>query len=157
MVIDHWCSASTIEEVEGEAGDDINCGGNGGNASVKWQLRKSHGNQWNHFLNFSICGVERRRQGRYDRTRRESRLATNKLDSKDGNWWMQFSSDYVLGYWPSFLFSCLAHSASMIEWGWRGGEFRARRAAHFHPDGKWSFSCRRIRKGKLFQDYSSSG
>ena len=38
-------------------------------------------------------------------------------DPKEGNWWMQFGKDYVLGYWPSFLFSYLADSASMIEWG----------------------------------------
>ena len=29
-------------------------------------------------------------------------------DPKEGNWWMQFGKDYVLGYWPSFLFSYLA-------------------------------------------------
>ncbi|CAL9757538.1 unnamed protein product [Musa acuminata subsp. burmannicoides] len=38
-------------------------------------------------------------------------------DPKEGNWWMQFGNDYVLGYWPSFLFSYLSDSASMIEWG----------------------------------------
>lgn len=38
-------------------------------------------------------------------------------DPKEGNWWMQFGNDYVLGYWPSYLFSYLADSASMIEWG----------------------------------------
>ncbi|KAL5198079.1 hypothetical protein ABZP36_001591 [Zizania latifolia] len=38
-------------------------------------------------------------------------------DPKEGNWWMQFGREYVLGYWPSFLFSYLADSASMIEWG----------------------------------------
>ncbi|CAL5398356.1 unnamed protein product [Camellia sinensis] len=38
-------------------------------------------------------------------------------DPKEGNWWMQFGSQYVLGYWPSYLFSYLADSASMIEWG----------------------------------------
>lgn len=38
-------------------------------------------------------------------------------DPKEGNWWMQFGNGYVLGYWPSFLFSYLAESASMIEWG----------------------------------------
>ncbi|KAA8515744.1 hypothetical protein F0562_018645 [Nyssa sinensis] len=38
-------------------------------------------------------------------------------DPKEGNWWMQFGNDYVLGYWPAFLFSNLADSASMIEWG----------------------------------------
>ncbi|KAJ6837608.1 uncharacterized protein M6B38_119755 [Iris pallida] len=49
-------------------------------------------------------------------------------DPKEGNWWMQFGNGYVLGYWPAFLFSYLADSASMIEWGgevvnsWPGGE-----------------------------------
>ncbi|OIW17930.1 hypothetical protein TanjilG_17766 [Lupinus angustifolius] len=38
-------------------------------------------------------------------------------DPKEGHWWMQFGNDLVLGYWPSFLFSYLADSASMIEWG----------------------------------------
>lgn len=30
---------------------------------------------------------------------------------------MQFGNDYVLGYWPSSLFSYLVDSASMVEWG----------------------------------------
>ncbi|CAA0828994.1 Protein of Unknown Function (DUF239 [Striga hermonthica] len=38
-------------------------------------------------------------------------------DPKEGHWWMQFGKEYVLGYWPSFLFSYLGESASMIEWG----------------------------------------
>ncbi|GMQ00557.1 hypothetical protein CsSME_00047597 [Camellia sinensis var. sinensis] len=38
-------------------------------------------------------------------------------DPREGNWWMQFGNGYVLGYWPSFLFSYLADSGSMIEWG----------------------------------------
>lgn len=38
-------------------------------------------------------------------------------DPKEGNWWLQFGNKYVLGYWPAFLFSYLADSASMIEWG----------------------------------------
>lgn len=38
-------------------------------------------------------------------------------DPKEGNWWMQFGNDNVLGYWPGFLFSYLADSATMIEWG----------------------------------------
>ncbi|CAA2956712.1 uncharacterized protein LOC111379855 [Olea europaea var. sylvestris] len=38
-------------------------------------------------------------------------------DPKEGNWWMQFGGEYVLGYWPGYLFSYLADSASMIEWG----------------------------------------
>ncbi|GFQ02301.1 hypothetical protein PHJA_002374100 [Phtheirospermum japonicum] len=38
-------------------------------------------------------------------------------DPNEGNWWMQFGNDNVLGYWPAFLFSYLSDSASMIEWG----------------------------------------
>ncbi|CAN1800975.1 hypothetical protein LINPERHAP1_LOCUS22764 [Linum perenne] len=49
-------------------------------------------------------------------------------DPKEGHWWMQFGNDYVLGYWPSFLFSYLADSASMIEWG---GE-----VVNTEPDGQ---------------------
>ncbi|KAL9233601.1 hypothetical protein vseg_008574 [Gypsophila vaccaria] len=49
-------------------------------------------------------------------------------DPKEGNWWMQFGNDYVLGYWPSFLFSYLADTASMIEWG---GE-----VVNSEPDGQ---------------------
>ncbi|CAL9061007.1 unnamed protein product [Musa banksii] len=38
-------------------------------------------------------------------------------DPQEGHWWIQFGNDYVLGYWPSFLFSYLTESASMIQWG----------------------------------------
>uniref|UniRef100_A0A7N0TXN6 Neprosin PEP catalytic domain-containing protein n=1 Tax=Kalanchoe fedtschenkoi TaxID=63787 RepID=A0A7N0TXN6_KALFE len=38
-------------------------------------------------------------------------------DQSEGHWWMQFGADHVIGYWPSFLFSLLTDSASMIEWG----------------------------------------
>ena len=57
-------------------------------------------------------------------------LVVSKLlqDPKEGHWWMQFGNDYVLGYWPSFLFSYLADSASMIEWG---GE-----VVNSQPDGQ---------------------
>ncbi|PKA52538.1 hypothetical protein AXF42_Ash001518 [Apostasia shenzhenica] len=49
-------------------------------------------------------------------------------DPKEGNWWMQFGEDHVLGYWPSFLFSYLSESASMVEWG---GEI-----VNSEPDGQ---------------------
>lgn len=49
-------------------------------------------------------------------------------DPNQGHWWMQFGNGYVLGYWPSFLFSYLADSASMIEWG---GE-----VVNSQPDGE---------------------
>lgn len=38
-------------------------------------------------------------------------------DPQEGNWWMQYGKDNILGYWPGFLFSYLSDSASMIEWG----------------------------------------
>ncbi|KAK6162794.1 hypothetical protein DH2020_002635 [Rehmannia glutinosa] len=38
-------------------------------------------------------------------------------DPKEGNWWMQFGNDNVLGYWPGFLFSYLSDTASMVQWG----------------------------------------
>ena len=41
---------------------------------------------------------------------------------------MQFGNNYVLGYWPAPLFSYLADSASMIEWG---GE-----VVNSEPDGE---------------------
>ncbi|KAL4601408.1 hypothetical protein ACB092_11G270900 [Castanea dentata] len=49
-------------------------------------------------------------------------------DPKEGNWWMQFGNEHVLGYWPAFLFSYLSDSASMIEWG---GE-----VVNSQPDGQ---------------------
>ncbi|CAN8284542.1 unnamed protein product [Cochlearia groenlandica] len=38
-------------------------------------------------------------------------------DPKEGHWWLQFGDKYIIGYWPSSLFSYLSESASMIEWG----------------------------------------
>ncbi|KAL5074925.1 hypothetical protein RYX36_013909 [Vicia faba] len=50
-------------------------------------------------------------------------------DPKEGHWWMQFGNGgTVMGYWPSFLFSYLADSATMIEWG---GE-----VVNSEPDGQ---------------------
>jgi hypothetical protein len=49
-------------------------------------------------------------------------------DPKEGNWWMRFGDEKVLGYWPAPLFSYLADSASMIEWG---GE-----VVNSEPDGE---------------------
>uniref|UniRef100_A0A5B7AS45 Neprosin PEP catalytic domain-containing protein n=1 Tax=Davidia involucrata TaxID=16924 RepID=A0A5B7AS45_DAVIN len=46
-------------------------------------------------------------------------------DPTEGNWWMQFGNDNVLGYWPAFLFSYLADSASTIEWGGEVVNFEA--------------------------------
>ncbi|CAA6671436.1 unnamed protein product [Spirodela intermedia] len=38
-------------------------------------------------------------------------------DPKHGNWWLEFGSGLLVGYWPSFLFSHLARHASMVQFG----------------------------------------
>ncbi|XP_027347019.1 uncharacterized protein LOC113858531 [Abrus precatorius] len=38
-------------------------------------------------------------------------------DPKHGNWWLEFGSGILVGYWPSFLFSHLGDHASMIQFG----------------------------------------
>ncbi|GFY91401.1 carboxyl-terminal proteinase, putative [Actinidia rufa] len=38
-------------------------------------------------------------------------------DPKHGNWWLEFGSGVLVGYWPSFLFSHLRNHASMIQFG----------------------------------------
>ncbi|CAH9120237.1 unnamed protein product [Cuscuta epithymum] len=38
-------------------------------------------------------------------------------DPKQGNWWLEFGSGTIIGYWPSFLFTHLRKSASMIQFG----------------------------------------
>ncbi|XP_010248579.1 PREDICTED: uncharacterized protein LOC104591445 [Nelumbo nucifera] len=38
-------------------------------------------------------------------------------DPKHGNWWLEFGSGLLVGYWPSFLFSHLRNHASMVQFG----------------------------------------
>ncbi|KAL3511321.1 hypothetical protein ACH5RR_030722 [Cinchona calisaya] len=38
-------------------------------------------------------------------------------DPKHGNWWLEFGSGILVGYWPSFLFTHLRDSASMVQFG----------------------------------------
>ncbi|KAG0595936.1 hypothetical protein M758_UG210800 [Ceratodon purpureus] len=38
-------------------------------------------------------------------------------DPHTENWWMQFGENHLVGYWPASLFTHLATSASMLEWG----------------------------------------
>ncbi|XP_038698957.1 uncharacterized protein LOC119996409 isoform X2 [Tripterygium wilfordii] len=38
-------------------------------------------------------------------------------DPKLGNWWMGFGDNTLVGYWPTELFTHLADSATMVEWG----------------------------------------
>ncbi|XP_038698979.1 uncharacterized protein LOC119996421 [Tripterygium wilfordii] len=38
-------------------------------------------------------------------------------DQNQGNWWLQYGNGEPLGYWPGSLFTFLADSATLIEWG----------------------------------------
>ncbi|KAM3733777.1 hypothetical protein ACB098_11G163100 [Castanea mollissima] len=38
-------------------------------------------------------------------------------DNVDGNWWLHLNNMYLIGYWPSALFSVLSNSASLVTWG----------------------------------------
>ncbi|KAL4600814.1 hypothetical protein ACB092_11G227000 [Castanea dentata] len=38
-------------------------------------------------------------------------------DNVDGNWWLHLNNMYLIGYWPSALFSVLSNSASSVTWG----------------------------------------
>ncbi|KAJ7569746.1 hypothetical protein O6H91_01G092000 [Diphasiastrum complanatum] len=38
-------------------------------------------------------------------------------DPVTGNWWMKFGDDFLVGYWPTELFSHLTGAATMIQWG----------------------------------------
>ncbi|KAH7858197.1 hypothetical protein Vadar_021164 [Vaccinium darrowii] len=38
-------------------------------------------------------------------------------DPKHGNWWLQFGSGALVGYWPSVLFTHLRNHANMVQFG----------------------------------------
>jgi len=38
-------------------------------------------------------------------------------DNVDGHWWLHLNNMYLIGYWPSSLFSLLSDSASSVTWG----------------------------------------
>ncbi|KAB2084372.1 hypothetical protein ES319_A05G329300v1 [Gossypium barbadense] len=38
-------------------------------------------------------------------------------DPKHGNWWLEFGSGILVGYWPSFLFTHLRDHATMVQFG----------------------------------------
>ncbi|KAG9155516.1 hypothetical protein Leryth_009924 [Lithospermum erythrorhizon] len=49
-------------------------------------------------------------------------------DPKHGNWWLQFGSGILVGYWPSFLFTHLRGHATMVQFG--GEVVNNRRGSH---------------------------
>ncbi|XP_020705022.1 uncharacterized protein LOC110115923 [Dendrobium catenatum] len=50
-------------------------------------------------------------------------------DPNQGNWWLEFGSGQLVGYWPSVLFSHLADHASMVQFG---GEIVNTQPSGFH-------------------------
>ncbi|KAG5610369.1 hypothetical protein H5410_021650 [Solanum commersonii] len=73
-------------------------------------------------------------------------------DPKHGNWWLEFGSGVVVGYWPSFLFSHLRSSASMIQFG---GEIVNTNPSGFHTStqmGNGHFPAQGFGKASYFRN-----
>ncbi|CAO2829328.1 unnamed protein product [Amaranthus hypochondriacus] len=73
-------------------------------------------------------------------------------DPKHGNWWLEFGSGILVGYWPSFLFTHLRDHASMVQFG---GEIVNSRAQGFHTStqmGSGHFSGEGFGKASYFRN-----
>lgn len=73
-------------------------------------------------------------------------------DPKHGNWWLQYGSGQLVGYWPSFLLSHLRNHASMIQFG---GEIVNTRPSSFHTStqmGSGHFSWEGYKKASYFRN-----
>ncbi|CAO2828857.1 unnamed protein product [Amaranthus hypochondriacus] len=73
-------------------------------------------------------------------------------DPKHGNWWLEFGSGVLVGYWPSFLFTHLRNHANMVQFG---GEIVNSRAQGFHTStqmGSGHFSGEGFGKSSYFRN-----
>ncbi|KAK4376909.1 hypothetical protein RND71_003205 [Anisodus tanguticus] len=73
-------------------------------------------------------------------------------DPKHGHWWLEFGSGVLVGYWPSFLFTHLRGSASMIQFG---GEIVNSRSNGFHTStqmGNGHFAGEGFGKASYFRN-----
>ncbi|KAM7251070.1 hypothetical protein ACFE04_022953 [Oxalis oulophora] len=73
-------------------------------------------------------------------------------DPKHGNWWLEFGSGILVGYWPSFLFTHLRDHASMVQFG---GEIVNTRSSGFHTStqmGSGHFSGLGFGKASYFRN-----
>ncbi|CAH9147311.1 unnamed protein product [Cuscuta epithymum] len=73
-------------------------------------------------------------------------------DPKRGDWWLQFGSRILVGYWPSMLFTHLKGGGSMIQFG---GEVVNRMAAGLHTAtqmGSGHFSGEGFGKASYFRN-----
>ncbi|XP_041013166.1 uncharacterized protein LOC121256437 [Juglans microcarpa x Juglans regia] len=73
-------------------------------------------------------------------------------DPKHGNWWLEFGSGILVGYWPSFLFTHLRDHASMVQFG---GEVVNSRPSGFHTStqmGSGHFAGEGFGKASYFRN-----
>lgn len=73
-------------------------------------------------------------------------------DPKHGNWWLEFGSGVLVGYWPSFLFTHLTDHASMVQFG---GEIVNSRPSGFHTStqmGSGHFAGEGFGKASYFRN-----
>ncbi|CAL5338284.1 unnamed protein product [Camellia sinensis] len=73
-------------------------------------------------------------------------------DPKHGNWWLEFGSGILVGYWPSFLFTHLRSHASMVQFG---GETVNSRPSGFHTStqmGSGHFAGEGFGKASYFRN-----
>ncbi|KAL5552838.1 hypothetical protein UlMin_040239 [Ulmus minor] len=73
-------------------------------------------------------------------------------DPKHGNWWLEFGSGILVGYWPSFLFTHLRDHASMVQFG---GEVVNSRQSGFHTStqmGSGHFAGEGFGKASYFRN-----
>ncbi|XVF85028.1 hypothetical protein PTKIN_Ptkin17bG0085700 [Pterospermum kingtungense] len=73
-------------------------------------------------------------------------------DPKHGNWWLEFGSGILVGYWPSFLFTHLRDHASMVQFG---GEIVNSRSDGFHTStemGSGHFAGEGFGKASYFRN-----
>lgn len=74
-------------------------------------------------------------------------------DPKHGHWWLEFGSGVLVGYWPSFLFTHLRGSASMIQFG--GEIVNSRGNGGFHTStqmGSGHFAAQGFGKASYFRN-----
>ncbi|KAK3037554.1 hypothetical protein RJ639_030362 [Escallonia herrerae] len=73
-------------------------------------------------------------------------------DPKHGHWWLEFGPGLLIGYWPSFLFSHLRGTASMIQFG---GEIVNTRSMGYHTStqmGSGHFADEGFGKASYFRN-----
>ncbi|KAH0434980.1 hypothetical protein IEQ34_001692 [Dendrobium chrysotoxum] len=73
-------------------------------------------------------------------------------DPKHGHWWLEFGSGLLVGYWPSRLFTHLADSANMVQFG---GEIFNSHSSPFHTStqmGSGHFSGEGFRHSAYFRN-----